>query len=203
LSRGTAKTMIEGIGEGGAIRRDGAIVRVPLAFDVREIPFSSGPRLAMTIPWGDVSTAYRTTGIPNIRVYSASSPKRIARVKRWSWMFPLFAIAPVRRLLQRIAQRRSGPDAERRATQRVYLWGRVANAAGAELTLTMTTPEGYAFTALSAVSAAEQVIAGRARPGAFTPASLLGADFVQSIEGVVVSRSAGVPPAAAGRLARR
>ena len=36
LSRGTLKTMIEGIGEGGAIRRDGKIVRVPMAWDARE-----------------------------------------------------------------------------------------------------------------------------------------------------------------------
>jgi short subunit dehydrogenase-like uncharacterized protein len=27
----------------------------------------------MTVPWGDVSTAYYTTGIPNIEVYMASS----------------------------------------------------------------------------------------------------------------------------------
>ncbi|HWW60275.1 MAG TPA: saccharopine dehydrogenase NADP-binding domain-containing protein, partial [Thermoanaerobaculia bacterium] len=57
LSRGTIKTMIEGAGEGGAIRRDGRIVRVPMLFDVREIPYKSKPRLSMTIPWGDVSTA--------------------------------------------------------------------------------------------------------------------------------------------------
>ena len=33
----------------------------------------------MTIPWGDVSTAYHSTGIPNIRVYSATPPSRSAR----------------------------------------------------------------------------------------------------------------------------
>src|SRR6185295_18082969 len=71
VSRGTLKTMIEGAGWGSAIRRDGRITRVPHLWDVREIPFRSGPRMATTIPWGDISTAYRTTGIPNIRVYSS------------------------------------------------------------------------------------------------------------------------------------
>lgn len=66
ISAGTMKTMIEGIPSGGAIRRDGAIVRVPAAWDVREIPFSCGQRTAVTIPWGDVSTAFRTTGIPTV-----------------------------------------------------------------------------------------------------------------------------------------
>src|SRR4051812_48469930 len=54
LSRGTLKTMIESIDEGGAVRRDGKIVRVPPAYEAREIPFAAGPRMAMTIPWGDV-----------------------------------------------------------------------------------------------------------------------------------------------------
>ena len=50
--------------------------------------------------------------------------------------------------------------------------------------MTMTTPEGYAFTVVSAVNAAERVLAG-ARPGAFTPAALLGSDFVSTISGVL------------------
>ncbi|MGA8809555.1 MAG: saccharopine dehydrogenase NADP-binding domain-containing protein, partial [Thermoanaerobaculia bacterium] len=50
ISRGTLKTMIESIGDGGAIREDGKIVRVPPAYDAKEITFSIGPRMAMTIP---------------------------------------------------------------------------------------------------------------------------------------------------------
>src|SRR5688572_28446361 len=81
VSRGTLKTMIEGAGRGGAIRRNGKIEVVPQLFDVRSIPFPSGPRLAMTIPWGDVSTAFHTTGIPNIRVYSSQSPRALRRMR--------------------------------------------------------------------------------------------------------------------------
>ena len=187
LSRGTTKTMLESIGEGGAIRRDGRIVRVPLASDVREIPFSCGRRTAMTIPWGDVSTAYRTTGIPNIRVYNASSPKAIARVRRLSFLLPLVGIKPVRRLLQKIAERRTGPDESLRTSARVYLWGAVANARGEEIAMTMTTPEGYAFTTLSAVNSVERFLSGSARPGSFTPASLLGPEFVMTIPGVILA----------------
>jgi short subunit dehydrogenase-like uncharacterized protein len=36
----------------------------------------------MTIPWGDVSTAYATTGIPNIEVYIPGSPAMVARARR-------------------------------------------------------------------------------------------------------------------------
>jgi short subunit dehydrogenase-like uncharacterized protein len=183
LSRGTLKTMIESIGEGGAIRRDGRIVRVPPAYDVRTIPFSCGPRTAMTVPWGDVSTAFHTTGIPNIRVYTGASPKSVARMRRIRSFLPLLGIKPVKRLLQTIVNRRSGPGEVQRAMGRTYLWGRAANGAD-EVTMTMTTPEGYAFTVLSALEAVERLLASPQRPGSFTPAKYFGAEFVTTIEGV-------------------
>jgi short subunit dehydrogenase-like uncharacterized protein len=43
----------------------------------------------MTIPWGDVSTAYATTGIPNIEVYIPGSPAMVARAghaQRFKWL---------------------------------------------------------------------------------------------------------------------
>jgi short subunit dehydrogenase-like uncharacterized protein len=184
LSRGTMKTMIEGLPEGGAIRENGRIVRVPLAYDVREIPFSCGPRLAMTIPWGDIATAWRTTGIPNIRVYNASSPRTIKRVKRMRRLLPLLRFTPLRRLIQKIADRRSGPPEDVRAAARTYLWGRVARRDGAEVTMTMETPEGYAFTVLSAVTAAERVLDGGVATGSLTPSRAFGAGFVRWIDGV-------------------
>ena len=179
LSRGTMKTMIESIGEGGAIRRDGRIMRVPVAFDAREIPFSGGTRSAMTIPWGDVSTAVHSTGIPNIRVYLATPPAAIARARRMRRFLPLLSPKPVRRLLQKFAERRSGPDAEKRATVRVYLWGEVSNGRESR-SLTLETPEGYAFTAIAAVSAVERVLANP-RGGAFTPSRAFGMNFVNEL----------------------
>jgi short subunit dehydrogenase-like uncharacterized protein len=183
LSRGTLKTMIEGIGEGGAIRRDGTIVRVPPAYQVREIPFSCGSRMAMTIPWGDVSTAFHTTGIPNIRVYTGASPKAVARMRRIRFLLPLLGITPVKRALQAFVNRRSGPGAEQRASGRTYLWGRVSDGKREE-TMTMTTPEGYAFTVISALAAIERLLASPKSPGSFTPAKFFGAEFVTTLPGV-------------------
>lgn len=58
FSPGTLKTVIDGIGSGGAIRRDGIIVSVPTAYRTRMIRFRDKPLTSVTIPWGDVSTAY-------------------------------------------------------------------------------------------------------------------------------------------------
>src|SRR5439155_26836313 len=119
-----------------------------------------GPRLAMTIPWGDVATAWRTTGIPNIRVYNATSPRALARLKRVARLLPLLRFRPLRRLLQRIAVPRTGPPERVRDAARMYLWGRAGRRDGTEVTMTMETPEGYAFTVRSAVRAVERMLEG-------------------------------------------
>jgi short subunit dehydrogenase-like uncharacterized protein len=190
MSRGTQKTMVESFPHAGAVRREGRIVPVPLAYDAREIDFGvpAGVRWAMTIPWGDVSTAWWSTGIPNIRVYTGASPKRIARMRRMQPLLPLLGWKPVKRFLQaRIDRRAPGPSAEERATARVYLWGEARDAAGKRIEARLSTPEGYRLTAASAVSAVEKVLAGAVPPGAWTPSKAFGAGFVGELEGVSVS----------------
>ena len=182
LSQGTARTVLESIDKGGAIRRDGKIVRVKHLYDVRTIAFASGPRMAMTIPWGDVATAYHTTGIPNVRVYRSASPGAIARTRRLARLAWLLRIPALKRLAQKRVKP-GGPSDEQRAASRVQLWGRVVNAKGEEATMTMSVPEGYTFTVLSALAAIDRVLADP-RPGAFTPAKYFGSEFVKSIPGV-------------------
>jgi short subunit dehydrogenase-like uncharacterized protein len=186
VSRGTLKTMIESLPHAGAIRRDGKIIPVPVAFDSKEIDFGrGGRRWAMTIPWGDVSTAYHSTGIPNIRVYSGTPPSQIRRIKRLAPLLPLAGWPPVKRFAQRLVERRvAGPTLEQRETARVYLWGQARNAAGRTVTATLETPEAYRFTAESAVTAIERVLAGQVPPGAWTASQAFGSGFVTELPGV-------------------
>lgn len=183
VSRGTARTMIEGLGQGGAIRRDGRIVRVPIAFDVMTIPFPGGNRTAMTIPWGDISSAYRTTGIPDIRVYSAASPRAIARVRRIGRFERVLAFNPVKSVLARLLPPAGGPGDDQRARNRVALWGSVRNERD-ELQATMTTPDGYAFTVEAALGAVARTLTSTAT-GALTPSQAFGLEFASSLPGVV------------------
>jgi short subunit dehydrogenase-like uncharacterized protein len=189
VSRGTMKTMIESLPHVGAIRKDGKIVPVPIAFDSKEIDFGrGGRRWAMTIPWGDVSTAYHSTGIPNIRVYSGTLPSQIRRMKRLAPLLPLAGWPPVKRFAQRWVERRvTGPTPEQRETARVYLWGQAKNTAGRTVTSTLETPEAYRFTAESAVAAVERVLAGKVQPGAWTASRAFGASFITELPGVVAS----------------
>ena len=187
VSRGTMNTMIESIGQGGAVRRDGKIERVPMLFDVRPIPFESGPRPAMTIPWGDIATAYRTTKIPNIRVYRGASAGTIKRTRQLVMLEPLLRNRFAKKILQKLIAKRTGPDEKQRAEAHVELWGRAANARGEEATMTMRVAEGYTFTVLSALAAVDRVLTEPPPAGALTPALAFGSEFVKTIPGTVVN----------------
>ncbi|MBW3670279.1 MAG: saccharopine dehydrogenase NADP-binding domain-containing protein [Acidobacteria bacterium] len=181
ISRGTLKTMIAGLGQGGAVRRDGKIARVPVAWDAREIQYDSGPRLSMTIPWGDVSTAYHTTGIPNIRVYTATPPRTVRLLRRISPLLGLTNFKPFRWMLLRLADRRDGPDDAQRDKAYVDLWGEAWNDEGVRRSMTRRVPEGYSLTAVSSVLAIQRVLDGTVRTGASTPALAFGSDFIDEV----------------------
>ncbi len=127
-SAGTMKTMVESLPKGGLARVDGRLVRVPAAWKTMEIPFPDKTRLAMTIPWGDLSTAFRSTGIPNIEVYMAVPPSAVSSARRMRRLAPLVGLPFVQSfLIRRIEKRVVGPTAEERERERSFLWGRVAN----------------------------------------------------------------------------
>jgi short subunit dehydrogenase-like uncharacterized protein len=187
LSPGTAKTLLRSLPEGGRIRRDGRIARVPLAWKTREVPFRHGLRYAMTIPWGDVASAYYSTGIPNIRVYIESAPKRVKRLRRLRLLAPLLKFNWAQQVAQRrVDARIKGPTAQQRERQRTSIWGEVTDGQDRRVSATMTTPSGYELTSRTAVEAVRRVLAGGAKIGFQTPSMAFGAEFILGFEGVDV-----------------
>ena len=188
-SPGTAKTGVEGLAAGGRIRRDGALVTVPLAYKEREFLRDGVPRRAMTIPWGDVYTAYVSTGIPNIEVYMAAPPAQIAQTKRVRRLGWLLGLKPVQSLLKtQIGKRVAGPDASRRAATGAHVWGEVVHASGKGLALELDTPNGYELTVSASLGIAEHVLAKSPAGGYYTPSQLMGAEYVLSLPGVKLIR---------------
>jgi short subunit dehydrogenase-like uncharacterized protein len=184
-SRGTLATLIESLPAAGAVRRDGRIVPVPLAHETMTLELPAGTRTLMTIPWGDVATAFHTTGIPNIRVFSGVPPRTLRRLRRWRWALPFAGLAPIKRLLQaRVRRTVTGPNDLVRLRSRVHLWGRVRDGDGREAIATLVTPEGYTLTARAAVEIARRLEARALPAGAWTPARAFGARFVAGIPGV-------------------
>lgn len=184
FSPGTAKTSVEGLAQGGKVRRGGAIVAVPLAFDTRRIDFGDGEKLAMTIPWGDVSTAYYSTGIPDIAVYIPASPGMVKNARRANHLRWLVGWQPVQQFLKRrIEKSVKGPDAATRARLPTYVWGEAVNAAGQKKTARIKTANGYSLTVDGALAVVEYLLAHQPAPGAYTPSKLVGADLVSKLPG--------------------
>ena len=167
---------------------------VPSGWKTRTIDFGRGPRKAITIPWGDVSTAWHSTGIPDIEVYMAASPgfRLFSRGSRW--LGGLLRSGWVRKLLrQQVLAAPRGPSEEERRRGRAYVWGEAEDDQGRRVVSRLVTPEGYSLTARAALAAVEGVLGGRAASGFQTPSSAFGADFVLDLEGV--SREDEVPAA--------
>jgi short subunit dehydrogenase-like uncharacterized protein len=184
LSRGTATTMVENIQRGGAVRRGGKITRVPAAWKQRDIDFGDRVRHVVTLPWGDVSTAFHSTGIPNIDVYTAAPASAVRGMILSRYLGWLLATPPAQSFLKgRIRAGAPGPSDRQRAGAAAQLWGEAWDDDGRRVQSRLRTADGYTLTALTSVAAAEKVLAGGAKPGFQTPSLAFGADFILEIAG--------------------
>ncbi len=183
-SAGTAQTMVEGLAQGGRIRANGEIIRVPYAHRSRRIDFGKGEAAAVTIPWGDVATAYFSTGIPNIEVYVPARPAALALMRGLNFARPVLASALVQGLLRRWARSSKGPSEAALHDETSYVWGEATNAVGTTRTARVTTPNGYRFTASATVMAIAHVLTTRPAGGYYTPSQLMGPHCVEHVAGV-------------------
>ncbi len=184
ISHGTQATMTMNVGKGGAIRKDGKITSVPAAWKTREIDFGEGVvKTGVTIPWGDVATAYHSTGIPNIEVFTVVPLPQLKMLKLSRYLGWLLASKPINDFLQKQIPP-GGPSDEERAKGRTLMWGEAIDLNGNRVEARQQGPEGYTLTAVAALNIAERILGGDLTPGYQTPAKAYGADLVLEIEGV-------------------
>lgn len=183
MSRGTAKTGVESVGKGTRVRRDGRIVSLntpPRA----EFDFGHGPRHSIAIGWGDVATAFHSTGIPHITVYFEASLQleqmaALGGFKRWVASLGFMQ----RKLKAQIDQQPEGPsDAERREGYAVLV-GEARNIGGDKVVSRLQTPEGYTLTAMTSLEIVRRALTGEMQPGFQTPSLAFGADFITEFDG--------------------
>lgn len=183
LSRGTAKSMTEGLGEGGRIRKDGILTYCALGSKVLEIDFGSFKTKTLCIPWGDIATAWRSTGIPNIEVYTGATDSMIANARRSNYINWLLRVRWIKNfLLKQIDKKPAGPSDEKRESGQSFLWGKVRDAAGEERVTLLQTVNGYSLTARTSVLIAKKILAGNFKAGYQTPSMAYGADLIMEID---------------------
>ena len=181
-SQGTLRTAIRQVSRPVLCRRAGAIV----ALDDRSprwIDFGSGDEPCVPVSWGDVATAFHSTGVGNITVYF----RRTTLLRSADILGKL--IGPL--LRSRIGQRglaaivRSlpeGPQVER-IGHRSTVWAEAIDTSGGSSKAILSTPDPYEFTAGSALEIASRIISLPVALGLVTPFQAFGADFVLSLPG--------------------
>ncbi|MFZ5857039.1 MAG: saccharopine dehydrogenase family protein [Chloroflexota bacterium] len=183
VSRGTARSGIENMQRGGRIRREGKIVSVPPAWNVEERDFGRGPVKLVSIGWGDVSTAYHSTGIPNIETYMAFPPAAINLLKAMRVIGPALYNKPVKRLLQSFLRFRPEGPSEAQRTSGFSLMIAEASDGATVVKSKQRVAEGYQLTMLTATAIAKRILAEDLKPGFQTPSRAYGADYILEFAG--------------------
>jgi short subunit dehydrogenase-like uncharacterized protein len=178
-SAGTTKTSVEASATGGRIRENGELKSVRIGHRRRTAHFRSGPREVGSIPWGDVSTAYRSTGIPNITTFTAV-PGVVGQLQQI--FAPILQTSLVQSVGKAVAGKVKGPDEHTRANTRAEVFGEAWDAK-TKVECAITTPNAYSLTADSVLRAIGKI--NGVAPGSHTPSSAFGADFVRELDGVV------------------
>ena len=180
-SPGTLKTMLEYFHTGQLVRRNGELVRLKKD-DIRKIRFSDKERTVRPVTWGDLATAYRTTGIPNITTFMPLPKKFPSLLQSLGVSAKDFNEneESKKKVKEWIEKNIHGPDQLKRETFRCYLWAQVTNRKGEKAQAWVETMESYRFTAVAGVRCVEKLL--DLKPiGALTPALAFGADFILEI----------------------
>lgn len=185
VSRGTAKSAIENMHRQGMIRRDGKLIQVPPAWNVREQDFGRGYTKVVSVGWGDVSTAYYSTGIPNIETYFAF-PESVINLMRFMRVIgPLMYNRPIKNILKSLINLFvQGPKEEQRRKASAIFIGEATNQNGGRAVSKLTTPEGYTCTALTTVEIMKRILNNDLKTGFQTPSLAYGTNFILQFNGV-------------------
>jgi short subunit dehydrogenase-like uncharacterized protein len=184
-SRGSLTTSLEMSGQGVLVRRQGRLVRVPPGALSYCFDYGHGPQISLAVNLGDTSSAFFSTGIPNIETYLRATLPVWGAVtvnQYWGW---LLSTPPWQAFLK--AQMdcfTSDPSPQETNAGWATLVAEATDARGRCRRSRLRTGDVYWFTALSAVGVAERSLAGDVKPGFQTPSRVYGPDFALSFDGV-------------------
>jgi short subunit dehydrogenase-like uncharacterized protein len=182
-SQGTLRTAIRQISKPVLCRRSGAIValedRAP-----RWIDFGSGGEPCVPVSWGDVATAFHSTGVSNITVYFRRTKLFRSADIAGKLFGPLLRSQLGQRGLAAIVRKfPEGPNRAERIGHRSTVWAEAIDTSGSSFKASLSTPDAYDFAANSALEIALRISRLQVPLGLVTPFQAFGADFVLSLPG--------------------
>jgi short subunit dehydrogenase-like uncharacterized protein len=185
VSKGSAVTLAEQLGRPPLVRRRGRLMSIPAGSLEHVFDFGSGPAASVAVSWGDLATAFNTTGIDNIETYFEATPAVRAMTSVSRFWGAILATPPWQLTLHALASwLPPGPDAAERGSRAAVIVAEVEHPSGRIACARLCTPEAYTLSAQTAVAIAAEVASGNYEPGFQTPARLYGADYILQFDGV-------------------
>lgn len=186
-SQGTLRTAIRQVSKPVLCRRVGEIA--PLADrSPRWIDFGCGGEPCVPVSWGDVATAFHSTGVGNITVYF----HRTKLLRSADFLGKLFGPLLRSRIGQRglaaiVRSRPEGPSQAERISHRSTIWAEATDRSGESAKASLSTPDPYDFSADSALEIASRIGSLPAALGLVTPSQAFGAAFVLALSGCALT----------------
>ncbi len=178
ISRGTLITTIEMMTKLGKIRRKGKVINSPIGEKVFLKSIGGKNYYGLSIPWGDVVSAYYSTGIENITVYLGVNRFIFHARKILLPLIKILRVKVVKNMIVRLIKMFViGPNEEKRSKVKSYILTTVSNESESRTDINQVM-EGYNLTKIGAAAAVEKVLAGIDKKGTLTPAMAFGEDFV-------------------------
>lgn len=191
MSRGTLKSSIEILPQGTLVREDGELRPAPARRELQSVEFRDGSFKVVPFTAGELMTIHRSTGIANIEVGMAGTPEETKPLVQLQKLSGLMRFKAARWLLQRLVDATAkDPTATDIQTIRSHIRGDAWTASGVQLTLFLDIPQGYAFTAISALACVQRALAPNAPTGALAPSQLTGSAALLALPGVVLHEHA-------------
>lgn len=185
VSRGTARSGIENSHRAGRIRREGKIVSVPNVWGSKNIDFGRGPTRVISVGWGDVSTAYHSTGIPNVTVYMGLPAAMITMMRVTRYVGFLLYTRTAKNFIKWFIGKFLAPGPSRKQNEYGFAL-LIAEVSDGKQTVRakLKTPEAYHLTALTSVEVIKHILSSDYKTGFQTPSKVYGADFILQFAGV-------------------
>ncbi|MCE9644725.1 MAG: saccharopine dehydrogenase NADP-binding domain-containing protein [Chloroflexi bacterium] len=185
VSRGTARSGIENSQRQGRIRRDGKIISVPNVWDSKYVDFGRGPSRLISMGWGDVSTAYHSTGIPNVTVYMSFPAVMVNLMRLTRFVGPILYTRWARDFIKWLIGKFFAPGPSRKQNENGFSL-LIAEVTDGKQTVRakLRTPEAYHLTALTSVEMMKRILSSDYKIGFQTPSKAYGTDFILGFNGV-------------------
>lgn len=181
-----AQTSVDVIATGGRRYRDGRLVPVRLASDLRRHTLPDGTTaVSAAVPSGELLAAHRVSGAPNVEFTSALAPTAPAMRAILPLMTLLVRLPAIRRMMIRQLAKSKTTAAPR---PRPHSWGHaiVTWPDGAVREGWLRANDAMDFTADSLATITTALAHGSAPHGAFTPAAALGAQIAADAGGTFI-----------------